>query len=119
MQLLFDESEELGLHEGLALIPGRVLRFTGEDLLVPHVGWNQLQHDGSHPLLHGVPVGAHAYFVHSYYCRPDSPQITVGSTTYGQPFAAVIAHHNVFGLQFHPEKSQHVGLQMLQNFVAM
>ena len=119
MQLLFDESEELGAHQGLGLIPGRVLRFQGPDLLVPHMGWNQIEHDGSHPLLQGVSPGAHAYFVHSYYCQPQSPRITIGATTYGQPFAAIIALDNVYGLQFHPEKSQHVGLRLLQNYLTL
>lgn len=117
MQLLFDESEELGTHDGLGLIPGRVLRFQGDNLLVPHMGWNQIEHEGRHPLLAGVASGAHAYFVHSYYCQPHSSAITIGSATYGRPFAAIIAFENVFGLQFHPEKSQHVGLQLLRNYV--
>jgi glutamine amidotransferase len=117
MQLLFDESEELGQHKGLGLIPGRVLRFSDTSLVVPHMGWNQIEHDGSHPLLAGVPDGAHAYFVHSYYCEPEAPDVCVGSTHYGRRFAAVVGHNEIFGLQFHPEKSQHVGLRILENFV--
>lgn len=119
MQLLFDDSEELGAHAGLGLIPGRVLRFQDEDLLVPHMGWNQITHDGSHPLLNGVPSGAHAYFVHSYYCRPDDPEIAIGLTEYGDSFAAIIAREHIYGLQFHPEKSQHVGLRILENYLNM
>lgn len=119
MQLLLDESEELGRHAGLGLVPGRVLRFQGPDLIVPHMGWNQITHDGSHPLLAGIPSGAHAYFVHSFYCQPQSPHATIGVAGYGGPFAAVIAQDNVFGLQFHPEKSQHVGLRMLKNYVEL
>lgn len=119
MQLLFDESEELGHHEGLALIPGRVRRFPDGALVVPHMGWNQIRHDGSHLLLQGVPSGAHAYFVHSYYCQPAAPDLTIGSSTYGSPFAAIIARKNVYGLQFHPEKSQHVGLRILANYVKL
>lgn len=117
MQLLLDESEESDRHKGLGLIAGRVRRFAGDGLIVPHMGWNQLEHDGSHPLLAGVPNGAHAYFVHSYFCQPTAPQAAIGATRYGQPFAAVIARDNIFGLQFHPEKSQHVGLRILKNFV--
>lgn len=117
MQLLFDDSEELGAHRGLGLVSGRVLRFQGDDLLVPHMGWNQIAHDGSNPLLAGVPDGAHAYFVHSYYCRPNDSDITIGHTEYGHAFAAIIAHDHVYGLQFHPEKSQHVGLRILENYV--
>lgn len=117
MQLLFDESEELGQHKGLGMIPGRVLRFPGAGLPVPHMGWNQIEHDGSHSLLAGVPDGAHAYFVHSYYCEPLAPDVCVGSTHYGERFAAVVGCDQTFGLQFHPEKSQHIGLRILENFV--
>ena len=117
MQLLFDESEELGAHQGLGLLSGRVRRFSGEGLVVPHMGWNQIEHDGAHPLLGGVPDGAHAYFVHSYYCQPHSPETIVACATYGLPFAAITARDRVVGLQFHPEKSQHVGLRILENFV--
>lgn len=117
MQLLFEDSDELGSHRGLGLIPGNVRRLDLPDLPVPHMGWNQIEHDGSHPLLQDVPAGAHAYFVHSYYCRPQCDDATIGATTYGLPFASVVAHGNIFGFQFHPEKSQHVGLQMLKNFI--
>lgn len=117
MQLLFDESEEQGAHLGLGLLSGRVLRFSGEGLVVPHMGWNQIEHDGSHPLLRGVPDGAHAYFVHSYYCEPKSTQATIARTAYGLSFAAITGRDNVVGLQFHPEKSQHVGLRILENYV--
>jgi glutamine amidotransferase len=125
MQFLFDESEEMGRHAGLGLIPGRVARFPaaaaadGRMLKVPHVGWNQIDHDGHHPLLAGVAPGSHAYFVHSYYCRPDDPSAVVAATDYGVVFAAVVSRDNVMGLQFHPEKSQQVGLRILRNFVTM
>lgn len=117
MQLLFEESEELGAHRGLGLIPGHVLRFQTEDLAVPHMGWNQIAYDGSYPLLAGVPDGAYAYFVHSYYCRPQASRIAIGLTDYGIRFASVIARDHVYGLQFHPEKSQQVGLKILENYV--
>jgi imidazole glycerol-phosphate synthase subunit HisH len=117
MQLLFDDSEEMGQHRGLGLLPGAVVRFQGEGLKVPHMGWNELQPERDHPLLAGVPAGAHAYFVHSYYCRPSARADFVASADYGGPFAAVAACGNVAGLQFHPEKSQRVGLRILHNFL--
>lgn len=116
MQFLFDDSDEMGLHAGLGLIPGRVRRFDESSLKVPHVGWNQIAHDGSHPLLKGVPDGAYAYFVHSYYCIPAIDDCTVAYTEYGQFFASIAGRDNVCGIQFHPEKSQQVGLQILRNF---
>jgi glutamine amidotransferase len=130
MQLLFDESDEAaGLlpkdrHAGLGLIPGRVTRFTpdmvGEDgrpLKVPAIGWNQLRHNGSDPLLRGIDDGAYAYFVHSYYCRPDDEQYVVASTSYGTRYCSVVRRENLWGIQCHPEKSQQVGLAILRNFV--
>jgi len=125
MQFLFDESEEMGRHAGLGLVPGRVVRFTsartaeGGVLKVPHMGWNEIDHDGTHALLAGVPRGAHAYFVHSYYCLPADPGNVLATADYGAPFAAVVARGNVFGIQFHPEKSQDVGLRILHNFAAL
>lgn len=118
MELLFDESEEMGRHAGLGLIPGRVLRFP-PGLRAPHVGWNRLRPVTSHPLLAGVAPGAYAYFVHSYICRPDDPSATLAVTDYGGAFASIVAQDNVIGMQFHPEKSQAVGLTLLRNFVAL
>jgi len=117
MQLLFEESEELGKHRGLAFLPGWVVRFPVNDLKVPHVGWNQIEHDGNHPLLEGVPSGAYAYFVHSFYCAAADPDDVIASTEYGLRFPAVVGRENVAGIQFHPEKSQQVGLRILRNFV--
>jgi glutamine amidotransferase len=132
MQLLFDESEEAAAllhkerHAGLGLIPGRVLRFppnmTGADgkpLKVPAIGWNQLRHDGSDPLLEGIDDGAFAYFVHSYYCRPDDGRATIASTDYGIAYCSVVRSGYLWGIQCHPEKSQQVGLGILRNFVAI
>jgi glutamine amidotransferase len=117
MQLLFEESEEHGLHRGLALLPGRVRRFEGE-LPVPHMGWNVLHARRGHPLLDGVADGSYVYFVHSYYC--DAPEdVVVASSDYGREFAAVVARGSVLGVQFHPEKSQQVGLRMVAAFVAI
>ena len=117
MQLLFDESEEMGRHEGLRLLPGRVRRFQGTQLKVPHIGWNQIRPVAEHALLRGLPAGAHAYFVHSYYCEPADPGSVIARTDYETDFAAIVARDNVLGIQFHPEKSQQVGLHLLENYL--
>ncbi len=117
MQFLFDESDEMGQHQGLGLIPGQVTRFPNNGLKVPHMGWNQLEHDSSHFLLQGVEQGAYTYFVHSYYCAPNDGDNVVASTEYGRPFCAIVAHKNIYGIQFHPEKSHKIGLRIIQNFV--
>jgi len=126
MQMLFDDSEEMGRHAGLGIIPGRVVRFAGDLhgpdgrlLKVPQIGWNQLCHPQTDPLLAGVPDGAYAYFVHSYYCAPVDPAHAVATTDFGGPYAAVVRKDNVWGIQCHPEKSQAVGLRILRNFVAI
>ena len=123
MQLLFEDSEEMGQHAGLGLLPGQVLRFpeghqdsTGQRLKVPQIGWNQLWHDDSDPLLRGVPAGSYAYFVHSYYCAADEPSDVVATTDYGIDYPSVVRRGAVWGAQFHPEKSHAVGLQILRNF---
>ena len=115
MQLLFEESEEHGHHEGLGLLPGRVRRFTG-DLPVPHMGWNRLRRRREHPLLDGLENGAYVYFVHSYFCEaPDD--VVIATSDYGPDFPAIVGRGSVLGVQFHPEKSQAVGLRMVANFV--
>jgi len=115
MQLLFEESEEHGRHGGLGLLPGRVVRLEG-DLPVPHMGWNRLRARRAHPILDGVPDGAHVYFVHSYTC--DAPDdVVIASCDYGREFAAIVGKGSVVGVQFHPEKSQEVGLRMVEAFV--
>lgn len=126
MQLLFEESEEMGRHPGLGLLAGRVVRFadgavdaTGQRLKVPQIGWNQLWQQADDPLLRGVPPGSYAYFVHSYYCAADDPADVVATTDYGVDFPSVVRHGNTWGVQFHPEKSHAVGLQILRNFVAI
>ena len=126
MQMLFDESEEMGRHAGLGIIPGRVVRFAGDLhgpdgrlLKVPQIGWNQLCHAQSDPLLAGVPDGAYAYFVHSYCCAPIDPVYAVATTDFGGPYASIVRRDNVWGIQCHPEKSQAVGLRILRNFVAI
>jgi imidazole glycerol-phosphate synthase subunit HisH len=121
MQLLFETGEEHGSHEGLGLLPGRVVRFSGVSpdglpLKVPHMGWNPLRPTHPHPLLDGLDEGAHVYFVHSYHARPDEPADVVAEAAYGEAFPAIVARNNVMGAQFHPEKSQTAGLRLLRNF---
>jgi glutamine amidotransferase len=115
MQILFEESEEHGRHPGLGFLPGRVVRFDGE-LPVPHMGWNRLRARRPHPVLGGVPDGAHVYFVHSYWCDA-ADDVVVATSDYGRDFPAVVARGSVLGLQFHPEKSQDVGQRMVEAFV--
>jgi imidazole glycerol-phosphate synthase subunit HisH len=117
MQLLFEHSEEHGSHQGLGLLPGRVRRFKGE-LPVPHMGWNRLRRRQAHPLLEGLEDGSYVYFVHSYFCQA-SKDVVIASSDYGVDFAAIVGRGNVIGVQFHPEKSQGVGLRMIENFVRL
>lgn len=117
MQLLFTTSEEYGTHEGLNLLPGRVVRFRG-DLKVPHMGWNQLAIAKSDPLLTGIEEG-HVYFVHSYHVLLEEQSDLLASTDYGQPVTAIVGRNQVYGMQFHPEKSGELGMRLLRNFVDM
>jgi glutamine amidotransferase len=119
MQLLFDESDEKGKHEGLGFVEGKVRQFMKPGVKVPQIGWNQLERQRESQLLAGVQDGAFVYFNHSYFCSPENPETILASTVYGQRFASVVQAGNVFGVQFHPEKSQNVGLKILQNFVGM
>jgi len=117
MQILFEESEEHGRHAGLGLLPGRVRRLEGE-LPVPHMGWNRLRACRPHPILEGVPDGSHVYFVHSYSC--DAPaDVVIATTDYGRELAAIVGRGSVLGMQFHPEKSQEVGLRLVAGFVRL
>ena len=115
MQMLFEESNEFGRKPGLGLLPGRVRRFAG-DLVVPQVGWNQISQRLAHPLFADIADQTFFYFVHSYYCESDNRAIVIGETEYGATYASVVARGNVCGVQFHPEKSQAVGLRLLSNF---
>ncbi len=115
MQALFTHSDENGGVAGLALLPGTVQRFPASVLKVPHMGWNEVAQTRSHPLWDNIPDMSRFYFVHSYYA-PVTPACA-GQTTYGLPFAAAVAQQNIFATQFHPEKSQHAGLQLLRNFI--
>ena len=117
MQMLFEVSDEFGTTEGLGLLRGRVRRFEN-DLVVPQVGWNRIQQKQQHRLFEGVADGSFCYFVHSFYCEPRDADLSVGQTEYGVKYASVVARDNICGVQFHPEKSQQVGLRMLKNFCA-
>ena len=118
MQLLFEISEEIGIHHGLGVFKGQVRRF-GVNLKVPHMGWNQIHIRHPDPLLAGVPDGSYVYFVHSYYVEPADPEIVLATTDYGMDFASIIGRDVIYGIQFHPEKSQDVGLKILHNFAAI
>lgn len=115
MQMLFEESDEFGSTPGLGFLKGTVRRFEGE-LVVPQVGWNRIYQKRQHALFDGVADGAFCYFVHSFYCQPRDEGVVAGETEYGQRYASVVAQGNICGVQFHPEKSQDVGLRMLRNF---
>ncbi len=150
LQLLFDVSFEDGEHQGLGILPGRVVRFTPEGavaavprsaaalgsapvgaaaacaappapsaLKIPHMGWNQIRILRRAPILSGLADGAYVYFVHSYYVVPDDPSVIATQTPYPQPFASMVWRDNLFATQFHPEKSQAVGLQILKNFAEL
>lgn len=119
LQVLFDESEEQGPCKGLGVIPGRVekLRPANPALKVPHMGWNQLVQRTKDPMLAGLADDAHAYFVHSYHAVPSDLSLRITEAEHGITITAAIRKDNLFACQFHPEKSQHVGLRILQNFV--
>lgn len=115
LQLLFETSSEMGHHTGLGLLPGYVTRFA-ETLTVPHMGWNQIEPVYDHPLMANIQVGDFAYFAHSYHCVPANEADILAKTHYGDYFVSAVAHDNIYGIQFHPEKSQKFGLQILDNF---
>ncbi len=126
MQLLFDSSEEMGMHEGLHIIPGAVRHFPdtmtdlqhlGRSLRVPQIGWNQLHILRQDPLLATLPDGAYAYFAHSYYCDAADPEAVLATTDYGIDYPSIVRYRNAWGIQPHPEKSHTVGLRILSNFM--
>lgn len=125
LQLLFDVSCEEGEYPGLGIVPGRVMRFDfrgrpdAVDLKVPHMGWNQVSWSADCPLLRGLSSPQHFYFVHSYYVLPEDSTVTCGVCDYGGPFAAMIRRGNLYATQFHPEKSQRAGLEILRAFAAL
>jgi len=116
VQVIFDQSDEDGGTSCLGLIPGRVVRFPGNGLKVPQIGWNQVRQRLSHPILEGVPDGAEFYFVNSYHPVPAEEDLVFGGTEYGVEFASVVGRANLVATQFHLEKSGEVGLKMLDNF---
>jgi glutamine amidotransferase len=125
MQALLNISEENQGTECLGIIPGKVQRFPGDlqdgaggsRLKIPHMGWNQVHQQGDHPLWRDIPDASRFYFVHSYYAVPERMEDIAATTPYGLDFASVLARGNILAVQFHPEKSQHAGLQLLSNFV--
>jgi imidazole glycerol-phosphate synthase subunit HisH len=123
MQALLTDNEENGHTQSLNIIPGHVVRFPeslqdndGNILKIPHMGWNQV-HQMQHPLWEGIPQDSRFYFVHSYYAKPDAASVVAGITEYPNAFACALTQENIFAVQFHPEKSQAVGLQLLKNFL--
>jgi len=125
MQLLFTDSVEFGLYSGLDVIPGHVLRFpdqmtvAGEKLKVPQMGWNQLSFKRRPPTFNGIDNGSNVYFVHSYYVKPDDSGVIATTTDYGIEFCSSVWKDNIIATQFHPEKSQAIGLQILKNFAEL
>ncbi len=120
LQLLFDVSHEDGQHEGLGVVPGEVVRFqVPAGIKVPHMGWNECRIVRPAPLLAGIPDRSYFYFVHSYHVVPEQSELTVLQADYPDPFCAMIQRGRLFATQFHPEKSQQVGLQMLSNFAEL
>lgn len=118
MQLLFTESEEYGTNEGLNLLPGKVVRFSG-DYKIPHMGWNKLSFlQEQSPLFSGLTEG-HVYFVHSFHAKPEQASDLLATTDYHQQVTAIVGRGNVFGMQFHPEKSGELGMQLLGSFLAL
>lgn len=117
MQLLFEQSAEFGVHQGLGLLQGEVVRFQG-DFKIPHMGWNKLQFLQQSPIFHELEEG-HVYFVHSYHVLPKDASQLLATGDYNGPVTAIVSKDNVYGMQFHPEKSGSLGMQLLQNFLAL
>ena len=118
MQALFEIGEEMGDHEGLCLLRGTVLKFSDSlSVKIPHTGWNQVQPKKDALLFDQVNNGSYVYFNHSYYCQPSDASDMIAETNYGIRYACAVRRENVLGVQFHPEKSQQVGLQILKNFL--
>ena len=118
LQLLFEVSEEIGEHRGLGVLTGRVVRFP-PGLWVPHMGWNRIEQRQAVPLWRGLPDESYAYFVHSYYVAPEDESVIAATTEYRVRFVSAVAQGNLYAIQFHPEKSQDVGEQILRNFLSI
>lgn len=127
LQILFEEGLEFGPHQGLGVLKGQVVRFDehmeesdGAPLKIPHMGWNDIKIEKESALLKGIPEGSYFYFVHSYYARPNEPEgVNLTTTEYGLRFTSAVEVGNIMALQFHPEKSQGLGLKILENFIAL
>ena len=118
MQALFDAGEEMGEHAGLGLLTGKVVRFAESlSVKIPHTGWNQVEVQKEASLFNGINAGAYVYFNHSYYCQAWDSSDVIGRTDYGLRYACAVQRENIYGVQFHPEKSQTVGLRILKNFL--
>ena len=118
MQALFEIGEEMGEHKGLGLLQGKVVKFADSlSVKIPHTGWNQLEVKNDARLFDQVDAGAYVYFNHSYYCQPQNSSDILATTDYGINYACAVRCENIFGVQFHPEKSQAVGLKILKNFL--
>jgi glutamine amidotransferase len=118
LQMMFDEGHEFGVHKGLGLMPGRVVKFP-DKLRVPHIGWNQVEFKRHHKVFTELPSQTFFYFVHSFYVESDDPDCVLGETDYGMRYASICGRDNIVGVQFHPEKSQTAGLKLLKNFAEM
>lgn len=116
LQVLFSESEEFGKCTGLDILRGKVVRFESSDLKIPQMGWNQLNIKNNNPLFNGIPDKSYFYFVHSFYVAPEDNSIIATTTDYGIEFTSSVRKDNIFAVQFHPEKSQALGLRLLKNF---
>ncbi len=120
LQVLFDEGEEFGRHPGLGIIPGKVVRFKlAKKYKIPHMGWNRIRKKRRLPLLSEIEDNSYFYFVHSYYVEPKDQNVIVTTTDYGKEFVSSIARDNLFACQFHPEKSQTLGLKIVKTFAGI
>ncbi|MGE0103499.1 MAG: imidazole glycerol phosphate synthase subunit HisH [Blastocatellales bacterium] len=121
LQMMFDEGHEFGVHKGLGLLPGRVIKFP-DGVRIPHVGWNEVEYrdrSGDLPIFDGLQDRSFYYFVHSYYVEATAEDSIIGETEYGIRFPSICGRENVIGVQFHPEKSQATGLRLLRNFAML
>jgi glutamine amidotransferase len=120
MQALFDRSREMGDHPGLGILPGAVMPFPDQSgLKIPHTGWNQITVLARSRLFQGMPSLPYVFFNHAFYCEPQSARDISAKTDYGIQFCSAVENGNIFGVQFHPEKSQGVGLKILENFIKL
>lgn len=120
LQILFTESEEFGLCKGLNILKGKVVRFSlPENYKIPHMGWNNVKFKKKNKVFEEIPDNSYFYFVHSYYVMPEVSEAIAGVTDYGIEFTSMIIHENIFATQFHPEKSQKIGLKLIKNFIQL